>query len=70
MPNHDYWASFFHRAAKEEIGLVIEFDSEVTDYIKNDNIDRSRPPGFEDYTICIPSIPNTIYIIKPGVTLD
>lgn len=70
MPDHTYWASFFHRAAKEEIGLAIDFDQQITNYIEGDRFPKGRPPGFEDYTVTQGSLPNTIFIVKPGVTLD
>lgn len=69
MPDLSYWSAFFHRAAKEEIGLVIQFDQELGNYIETDRFPRGRPPGFEDYTVCSGSLPDTIFIVKPGVTL-
>lgn len=70
MPDLTYWAAFFHRAAKEEIGVVIDFDEEINSYIETDLLPHARPPGFQDYTVAMGSLPNTIFIVKPGVTLD
>ena len=70
MPDLSYWSAFFHRAAKEEIGLVIDFDIEINDYLQDRIFPGAKPPGFEDYTVCLGSLPNTIFIVKPGVTLD
>lgn len=70
MPDTAYWAAFFHRAAKEEIGIAIDFDQEIGNYIEGDLLPRARPPGFQDYTVCSGSLPNTLFIVKPGVTLD
>ncbi len=70
MPDLSYWASFFYRAAKEEIGATITFDAEVTGDIINNNILPARPKGFEDYSVAMGQLPNTIFIVKPGVTLD
>jgi len=70
MPDLSYWSAFFHRAAKEEIGATIILDQEVNDDVLRKQIHGSRPPGFDDYTVCQGSLPNTIFIVKPGVTLD
>ena len=70
MPDLSYWSAFFHRAAKEEIGVAIEFDDAVTFEMITNKFHPTRPDGFEDYTVCLGSLPNTIFIVKPGVTLD
>lgn len=70
MPDTAYWAAFFHRAAKEEIGIAIDFDEEIGNYIETTIMPSARPAGFEDYTIAMGSLPNTLFIVKPGVTLD
>jgi hypothetical protein len=64
------WAQLFHRAAESEIGISITLDTHPDLDLITSQIHPSRPPGFEDYTVAIPSIPKTIYIVKPGVTLD
>lgn len=70
MPDLTYWASLFHRAAKEEIGIVIDLDQEVPDYLTDNILPQAKPKGFEDYTVCVGSLPSTLFIVKPGVTLD
>ena len=64
------YRDYFLRAAQEEIGIAIEFAEAMDHNIITNKFHPSRPPGFEDYTVTIPSIPNTVFIIKPGVTLD
>jgi hypothetical protein len=68
LPRHNPWSDYFLRAAKEEIGIAVEVNE------LRDGLDKviweGRPPGFEEYTVVIPSIHNTIFIVKPGVTLD
>lgn len=64
------WTDYFYRAAKEEIGIAVTLSEHPVDGFIQDHINTSRPPGFEDYTVCLPSTPNTIFIVKPGVTLD
>lgn len=71
MPDLSYFTALFHRAAKgEEIGILIRFEREIPDGFIQDNFNASRPEGFEDYTVVLASIPNTIFIVKPGVRLD
>jgi hypothetical protein len=70
MPDRSYWSAFFHRAAKEEIGTTIIFDTELPEGFIQNNLNGARPPEFEDYTVALGSLPNTIFIVKPGVTLD
>ncbi len=67
-PRHNPWPDYFHRAAKEEIGIAVEFDELHDGY--DSVVWEGRPPGFEDFSVVIPSIPNTIFIVKPGVRLD
>ena len=64
------YRDYFLRAAKEEIGIAIEFSEAIDGNVVYNKFHASRPPGFEDYSVAIPSIPNTVFIIKPGVTLD
>jgi len=64
------YRDYFLRAAKEEIGIAIEFSEPLDAATITHGFHASRPPGFEDYSVSIPSIPNTVFIIKPGVTLD
>lgn len=68
-PRHNPWPDYFHRAAKEEMGLMIEFEEMPRSLIENE-IQLSRPEGFEDYSVATCSLPNTIFIVKPGVRLD
>ena len=70
MPDLSRYTDLFHRAAKEEIGICITFAGEITDYMQDVLFAKSKPPGFEDYSVTLVSIPNTIFIVKPGVRLD
>ena len=64
------WTDYFLRAEKEEIGIAIEFTEPIENDLLRNHLMASRPLGFEDYSVAVPSIPNTIFIVKPGVTLD
>lgn len=68
MSNPDYWSSLFHRAAKEPIGIAILVDAEI--YLAQQALHRSRPPGFENYSVTMIDLPNVIFIVREGVTLD
>lgn len=70
MPDLSYYTSLFHRAAKEEIGIAVEFEGDLSSYLTGDQMPSSRPKGFEDYTVLVPGLPRTIFIVKPGVRLD
>lgn len=67
-PRRNPWPDYFHRAAQEEIGIAIELNH-MNDGFESD-LSNGRPPGFEGYTVCTCAIPNTIFIVKPGVRLD
>jgi hypothetical protein len=34
------------------------------------NLHYARPSGFEEYTVAVNDTNDTIFIVKPGVTLD
>lgn len=64
------WTDYFYRAEKESIGIILLLDSPPDNTLVYD-VQSSRPAtGFDDYTVALPSLPNAIMIVKPGVTLD
>ena len=63
----DYWSSLFHRAAKEPIGIAILVDDIEPARLR---FHQSRPPGFENYSVALTDLPNVIFIVREGVTLD
>ncbi len=75
MPNPAYqapknpqiWTSYWHRAAQEEIGVVIHCDNPAAIH---EYIAKAKPHGFSDYTLARGPDPAYLYIIRPGVTLD
>jgi|HubBroStandDraft_2_1064218.scaffolds.fasta_scaffold16066_6 hypothetical protein len=62
------WTDIWHRATQDELGIAIEFEHNGQN--AHYQLERHRPPGLDDYTLCRTPDENLIYIVKPGVTLD
>ena len=65
--NPQIWTELWARASQEEIGIAISVENPnlIISYLGS-----CRPAGFEDYTICRTEDQNTLFIVRPGVTLD
>lgn len=68
MPvNQMIWSEAWHRASREEIGICLTVDNPRQCVY---HLHMHRPAGYQDYTCTRTVNANTIYIIKPGVTMD
>jgi hypothetical protein len=67
--NPAIWTEAFHRASRESIGIALRVSNpQRSMYLLHEH--RPADPAFRDYTIARTPIPDLIFLIRPGVTLD
>ena len=66
--NNPVWASLWHRAAKEPIGIAFRVEGAPVGFAKN--FKDTRPNNFEGYTFAATSDPNLFYITRPGAVIE
>lgn len=67
--NPAIWTEAFHRASREPIGIALRVNNP---HRSMHLLHAARPPdpAFRDYTITRTPIPDLIFLIRPGVTLE
>ena len=67
--NNPIWASLWHRAKGEAIGIMFRVDKVFEGFLSA--MGRSRPAtGFEGYTLSQTPDPNVFFITKPNAVID
>jgi hypothetical protein len=66
--NNPIWSSLWHRAAKEPIGIAFKISNAWGSFF--DQMMRTRPESFKDYTLCRTQDDTVFFITKPNAVID